>query len=435
MLRFNIIPEFRCKYVTQDVTIEDLVSKIKNPDEYFKNNIEYMRGKGKGSSAYESIKATLPCFIPMFKHQTYVKGETRTESNNLLYLDIDYCLDNFDFSLFPFVIAAWKSVSGVGTSILVSVDGMDKNTSLEELRHNIKRVGDMMAIEVDTRAISTERCCVMSYDKNAYYNPQHTSIEYTLPSTDSVLPTVIKKTSSITVVNSNPKKETLVNINKKNNKLKYSMRPFVLNGTEIRFSNIDDVVGNVAWVNGEKLRDLGKGGKVGYLGIGIPSVIRKGRRYKTLYDVFSAVMVLNRNLSQENLLKIVRRANKNCEEMLDDAEVRTIAKKAYARKDKEIINNKSKRFIKNPDCNMTHAEIMKEINVVLTKEKAGETDKKITNCLDNWNFEDVGIVNYKKIATMTGLSVKTVQRRKSLVGQIAAKKYGKDKCAAAVLKF
>src|SRR5690606_29434466 len=82
-----------------------------------------------------------------------------------LYIDVDGCLDIDLYS--PYISAYWKSLSGTGYSIVVAVKGLTKKNYKEATLE----VSEVLDLPIDKGAISIDRLTCISYDPDAYYNP------------------------------------------------------------------------------------------------------------------------------------------------------------------------------------------------------------------------------------------------------------------------
>ena len=198
---FNVITNVKNRTVIENISLDEFITQMKNPSVIHKKIVDKARLLGKDSLAYENIKKTLPCFVPNYTHNSYVKVDTIIKSTGFIYIDVDYEL-SLDFSKFSFIASSWKSLSGIGSGILVALDdSIDIGTDLKTMRAIINDICNTLDIKPDSCAVSRDRLNVIGYDYNIYYNENYSKYEV------------------INIVNSSTKK-----VYKKENKKIYSSR-------------------------------------------------------------------------------------------------------------------------------------------------------------------------------------------------------------------
>src|SRR5690606_22601959 len=218
------------------------------------------RKVGKHNYPYDKIKGALPCFIPFYRHNNKVNKGTLKKSTNYIYIDIDEDV-SFDPSQHDFVVACWKSLSGNGKGVLISVDNMvpRKKVTTEILKKIGFEVSNSMDINPDLGAVSLDRVNVIGYDEDVYYNPQHSS--YAL-SNNYKEESVKKNTKKLSSINKTPSF----------NRLRLDD---TFSNDGIRTSNLDDKIKDIVFGDNELVRDLGDD-KIPYAHVFIPSKIDTG---------------------------------------------------------------------------------------------------------------------------------------------------------------
>src|SRR5690554_1487585 len=120
-IMFDLIPNYQVRDISGELSVEELVQTLKNPSIIQKKIVDMARKVGKHNYPYDKIKGALPCFIPFYRHNNKVNKGTLKKSTNYIYIDIDEDV-SFDPSQHNFVVACWKSLSGNGKGVLISVD-------------------------------------------------------------------------------------------------------------------------------------------------------------------------------------------------------------------------------------------------------------------------------------------------------------------------
>ena len=396
-MSLNIVSSITDRNIKDNITLSDLVSYIKNPDNNHKDKVLLARKAGKGSSVYDSIKKTeIPCAILNFNHSKgYVRGNTVSKPTGYLYIDVDGCLD-IDLSS-PYISAYWKSLSGTGYSIVVAVKGLTKNNYKEATME----VSEVLDLPLDKGAISIDRLTCISYDPDAYYNPD--SEVYTIESK------IIKGASQSTTLLSSFSYMGSV--------------PSYTFSQEIRVSTIDDLYSGIDF-NGEPVYDLGsKRGMYYDIGFALGGV-KEGSRNSTMYSVVMQLRGINPWCQSKQMLEFVLWVNRKAFfPMLKYEEVKKIVDNCY----KVPINKvklkwaKFRRFLYNKDYDLTSKDkrslMMKELN----NRRSEITMKTIISAINYWDFKE-GKITLKSLSKVTGLSVDTLKKRSSQIKEIIKEK-------------
>jgi hypothetical protein len=387
---FQFIKNFRSREVDGEISVEDLVEFIKNPDFQRKLEIGRARTAGKGSSEYDRIKSSLMCFIPTYTHDSFVNAKSIIEPTGYLYLDFDY-QSKFNFSQYPFIVAAWSSLSNEGLGVLVKVNNLHQESLLKATEY----IAFMFGLECDRRAVSRDRNCVISFDPEIYYNPQHTEVslpEFEVQSLE---------------VNSSVKEERHLATNILTN-IKNSTQVSPVT-RKIRFTDFHDLV-KLLDFQGKDYIDFGEEG-FKYTELGIYSIIKEGSRFIRLLNHCQTLKALNRNISKNYIKTVAIEVNKRyCVPRLDDKEIARVVNLAH-KFTGEPFKNKSIRFVFNPEINLPEAKkaSIRAKSSGLSKRKASLT--KIITTLENWNFSLLGEITFAKLAKESEVSLKTVSRR------------------------
>jgi hypothetical protein len=395
LIMFQFIRNFKSREVDGEISVEDLVEFIKNPDFQRKLEIGRARTAGKGSPEYDRIKSSLMCFIPTFKHEYMVNAKSIIEPTGYLYLDFDY-QSKFNFSQYPFIVAAWSSLSNEGLGVLVKVNNLHQESLLKATEY----IALMFGLECDRRAVSRDRNCVISFDPEIYYNPQHT--EVSLPEFEVQSLEVDEKGSS-------------VNYTINNNKVSSQVSLFV---DKIRFSDYDELVSLLDF-KGENYIDFGGDG-FKYTETGIYGIIKEGKRFDTLLNHCRDIKGINKNVSKKYISIVAHESNKKfCLPRLEDSEVDRIINRAFEY-DGPLYRNKKVRFVFNPE-----KELSEEYKKSVRSKASGETKKqetfsKILETLNSWDFNLHGKITLLKVSKLSGLSYKTVKRKSKELKEIIA---------------
>src|SRR5699024_1518799 len=108
--------------------------------------------------------------------------------------------------------------------------------------------------------------------------------------------------------------------------------------------------------------------------------------------------------------------------MLSKVELNSIIESAFKEKNPKLLMNRTRRFLYNPDYDLTTRDkrsiAIKELNRV----RVGNTDMKIRSVLECWDFSKNGKITLKKIANIAGISIPTVNRRGKQLKEIIKEK-------------
>lgn len=380
---FHIVENVRKRPIISDISVEEFVSAMKFPDSIRKSQILNARKLSKSDKKYTQIKQSLPCIVFNYRHDSYVNGETRIASTGFVYIDIDdYC--DIDYSKFNFIVAAWKSLSGVGKGLLCSVE----NVGLDDYKEVTDELANLIGVPNDNKAISKDRLCVLGFDENIYYNPNYSKFRYR------------KEYSKLPI-----EKSTIPNIYKTLNK-DVTNCTFLKN--KIRFSNLEELTNNIDF-DGEAYYDY-EDKKIGYAEVIIPNKVLEGKRNSIMFSIASQFIGLNPWIDYELFVKWMSVINRDrFKPILDADEFYEIINKVFNKDKKEFIINKKRRMFYNPDYKFSTKEKRAILNKAIGEHKIKLKLEKLTKILDNWDFENLGKITQVKIADISGLHINTIK--------------------------
>lgn len=343
----------------------DIQEKIKNARKFYDSDKEL----------YNKIKLSLPCFTFNFLFNNYKKTENIVRPTGLLYLDID---GNVDIDLSnPYIFASWKSISGKGRGVLVLVD----NLTEDNLKLNYKLISDELDVVTDINAAKATQYCINSFDSELYFN-------------ENSIIWICKEDFKNYPKQSYPS----FNINKR----KYSNE---MGRNKIRFNNINsyDFKGK-SYIYFENEKEH-------ISTVNIPPLIETGGRNSILHAIAYQIKALNNDVDYSDLYNIIHYVNrKKCIPKLSKSEVDIIINKIDKLNNPKPMFNEERRFIFNPDFNLSKEEKHKIMNPILGLRRQKKSISEIKNCLDNWNIEKYGKITQVSLSKAIGKDIKTIQR-------------------------
>lgn len=377
----DLIKSFENKEIIDRLTLKEVVYLIRNPSDEHIQVINLARSVGKGNSLYRKLKSEVPCFIPNFTFKdNYVKGANVLESTGYLYIDVDGSLD-INLSS-EYIVAYWKSMSGMGYSIILSVSGVDKSN----FANATVSISNDLGIPYDPKAISIDRNCIISYDENAFYTDNYSTYTY-----------IEKVYETVESYNNNNRVATVT----------YSSKGNLITSTKSRlFDNIE--------FEGDVMTDLGS--KVGYSTIGNKNIkIPEGKRNGSLFFMGCQLKALNPWLDFSRFSKYMNIVNKDgCTSPISQKELSVICKNVFGKFDKgelKVVLNKTCRFLFNPDYQLTPTQKRSYMMSFINKKRTEECIKKITDYI-----HDTGETNNSKISRGTGVARSSVVKYKKILG-------------------
>jgi hypothetical protein len=387
---FNIITNVTSRNVIDNITLEELIYHLKNPSIIHKKIVDRARVLGKGSKEYETIKKEIPCFVPNYKHNKSVRVDTIEYSTGFIYIDVDYKLD-IDFSEFSFIVASWKSLSGIGCGILVALDNYNKlDTELKTMRAIINSVCETVDIIPDKAAVSRDRLNVMSYDYDTYYNPDFTRFN----------------TSFI------KSKEDKKVVTRENKKLRERLESdYHFYDGDLRLSNLEELKENLPFKDDILFLDMSDN-PIKYTSIYIPKSIALGDRNSKVFKILSSIKALNPLISKERFIGFANHINSNkCFEPMEKEELNNICKNLI-NKHIPLFANKEQKYPFNPIYTLTGRERTSIASGEHNKKEGKKNTDKILTAVQEWNVPKDGKFTIKALSIKIGLSYKTVLTRK-----------------------
>jgi hypothetical protein len=378
---FNKIPCIKKRSICDNFeSLESLVDYIKSNDRTEFKAIQEARNAGKGSEVYDyNKKNKIPCVTVNFTFDKYVKNCNLLSPTGYLYMDVDGTQElDIDFT---YVAAYWKSLSNNGYSIILKVKGLNPH----KLKASFEAIGLLTGIEYDKRAISIDRQTVLSYDPDAYYNEDAEELDIS--------------------------NEELYYDNNIKNILPYSSD---CDSTVLNYNNLEEVIANLPYqitYNNEGYYDFGKK-KLEFSKAYYPfGTIAKGRRNAILSMFMNQLIALNRNFPIEKLISLAMFMNyKRNLPPLEKKEVLSIVKSKYAKRHKlQLVINATRRFLFDPEAQMTTKQKQGVCFKVCNKLRTTEVKAKIKKAMVEWTSED-GKMSIRKLANKAKVSGESVRK-------------------------
>jgi len=193
------------------ITLDELITKIKTPNESAIEATELARDFGKTNSRYQEIKTKE---IEVFHPNMFQPTCSKAKGNKGINYPTDYIFLDFDnvgtksqaerfrdsLSLFDFVSASWLSLSQTGVSALVSVKGNSRQLH----PHYWEELQKLMEKPLDSYTKSYSKLCCIPYDPNIHF--RYNAIPYTIKSpviisTGGHVPSYLEREDSKGLVN------------------------------------------------------------------------------------------------------------------------------------------------------------------------------------------------------------------------------------------
>ncbi|MCG7500599.1 hypothetical protein MHM83_01820 [Tenacibaculum sp. Mcav3-52] len=347
--------------------------------------IKVARAYGKSSTNYNKIKTELlPTFRFNFNFKDSAANKNITSSTNLIYIDVD---DLSDIPNNDLIYAKWKSLSTSGYGILVKTS----NVTCDNFNTTYKEIGECLGVDVDNNAAKATQQTVLSYDPNLYFNPN--SITYTASSISNS--TNIKKVPSTHI------------IKKEKGCIRGDGTFSESTNTKLRFNNISD------YFNDIDDDYLVFEDKINICEPYLPIIVHEGKRNNTMFYHLSQHKMLNPHLEFNSLKGLSYSINNRMVPKLSDNEVDLIINsvlRGYENDSLYMILNKERKFLFNPESNLTFNDKMNIVNKKNAQLKVDKTKQKIYDVIESWDFKTNGKITQKKVAELSELSIRTVKR-------------------------
>ncbi|TBW28265.1 hypothetical protein [Gramella sp. KN1008] len=324
---------------------------------------------------YSNEKLNITCTCFGFLYDGYKSTPNVKAPTGLIAVEVDNELPMIESDM---IFAAYHSLSTKGMHYLIRVNGLNvKNYSL-----NYQLIANEIGINADINAAKATQPFILPYDKDIYYNPDSRIIDAFNPvKTPHYIP---------------EKKERVI-------------------GTELvdfskkRFNNLDDYTSSIDF-DGEAIFDFKE--KFQFASIYVPNEIPEGKRNSIISGIGYQFRCLNKVCSLMDIENILGSINKKfVKPRLSTKEIKSISKSIFKipKKDLVPILNDSKRFVFNPDYDLTVKEKRSLVMTALNKEKALKTKEIIAECINTWDFLRNGKITQKKLAKVSGKNIKTIQ--------------------------
>ena len=290
----------------------------------YKSQIITARPYGKGHTQYEKIKAEIPTFTPNACFYNNRAISNIKSLSGFIYLDFDHEIDLEIFHHLPFIYSYWKSVSGKGYGVLVSISGLTIATFKNSWTYLADQF-DKFNAKVDTRTQDISRQCVISYDPDIYINPDPIPL---------IIPMVEVSATTNILSSTLPQKYYSSITSSDHDKIKYKTTLDDYNGMDY-----------IVIEQGKEFRDS-------YL----PRQIHSGDRHKWLGSYTSTLLFNNPSISYERLeLELLRANNDHCHPKLDISEVIAITTWSFSKHTNQALNitAKKKKIWINPEAKLS----------------------------------------------------------------------------------
>ena len=349
----NIFQNVKNPIVQSILDIDTVLDDIKTGR--YKVTVEYARRIGESHQNFTGLKTTSPTFTPHGTFDGWRKVENLDSMTEFIYLDVDEQVNPIVFHELPFVYSCWKSFSGTGYGLLVSVSGLTTDNFQSSWSYLNDYFGEM-GINLDSHSKDLSRQCIISYDPNIYIN------ESVIPLSMPVQPNTVDNYPT-----SLPLPDYPVDIT-------YHQQSIKFNTTLEDYGNNDYII----------IKE-GKEYRTCYL----PNIIEVGKRNHWLSVYTSSLLFNNPSLTSETIKKIVYKANKkHCNPPLPVSAIDSMVKWSY----KTLVNGqlklktRKKKIWINPDKKLDRKQkrrIIGQVSGLLRKQATIESLIEIYNQLSN----------------------------------------------------
>jgi len=345
VLQTNIFQNVKTPYVLSTTDIPTVLNHIKQGT--YKEKIRESRIHGKGHPIFEKNKSETPTFTP---NGTFTKKRSldNLESlTGLIYLDIDHETDRMKIHDLPFIYSYWKSFSGIGYGLLVSISGLTQDNFRSSWSYLNDYFGKM-DINLDPHSKDISRQCVISYDPDIYIN-------------NDVVPLIVP-VSEIPVTN---------NISYTGSTTLPDYQSDMTYTDKIKYQTTLDDYGDMDYVVIEDGKE--------YRNTYLPRIIEDGDRHKWLCTYTNSMLFINPSITFEMLVNILYKLNnQHCHPTLSKEDVQSIVNWSFSkhRNHKLNITTKKKKIWINPDKKLTTKQkksiVCKESNKLRRKQTISE---------------------------------------------------------------
>jgi hypothetical protein len=320
----NIFTNIRSPYVQSITEIPDVLHDIKTGR--YQHQITEARSYGKGHKEFEKIKSIVPTFSPNGCFYEKRSTSNLVSLSGFIYIDIDNYSDKESLYHLPFVYSVWRSFSGTGLGVLVSISGLTEKTFQQSWTY-LNDQFSKLNIEIDPQAKDIARQCIISFDPEIYINPDSVPLNIPAP--------ILKSDTSICSTNT------------------YSNEYYSTSTVdeEIRYVTALDDYHGMDYIVIEE----GKEYRIAYL----PKTISEGHRHKWMSSFILTLIFNNPTISFERLIAEVQSANSNhCDPKLPVEEIVSMTKWCYNKHvDRKLnIRTRMKKIWFNPESVLSGKE-------------------------------------------------------------------------------
>jgi hypothetical protein len=377
MFKVNKFKNGKNNYVTETITIDKVLSIIKNGDDNLKK-INEARAIGKGNPSFDDVKMSLPSFRFNFKFHTKVSNANIISSTGLIYIDVDDC-DSIDLTN-KYIFAAWKSISTTGFGILVKVNGLGLNNYSD----TYNAISIELGLKTDVGARKATQQTILSYDPNLFHND------------NSLVFKAINKSIIQSYTERREERKLIV------------LKDTFIKSDKIRFDNVSDY-----FIDNESEFITFNDEKEKLCQPFIPKRIEIGKRNMIMFGVLSQMALLNPDTGAKWLKAIANTINDKFVVKYSDEKINSIVGAVITKRENNTLEpyfNKERRIIFNPKIKIT----AKEKRIITAKEmgriKTDKTKNEIYSTIEGWDFNEKGIINQEKVSSILAKSIVTIKR-------------------------
>lgn len=406
----NVYKNVFTPQVTDQIDVYEFFDRIKNPSESVLRNIELARqlfDSGENGD-YNVVKTLLPCFTLNFEFKDRKSNKNIIGPTGFIYLDVD-SNDGVDIT-HPLVFSAWKSLSQRGWGLLVKVEGL----SLQNFKSTYTSIAEALNFPVDLNAGKATQYCIHSYDKKLYVNDNSLLYKATLAGMEegrinSPKGEHINTPSTSVSINSKRRVTQAVGVNQ-----------------PLRHHNLDETE-----FNGSDYLVYFKR-KHQYARLYVPQIIYTGSRNNVLYLIGYQLRALNPWIGEARFSSLLHGLNeKACEIPLPEKEVDRLVFNILSIEEDELqpILNAECRLVFNPESKLSKSLRRTITNGVLGQIKSNRTINELQKVVKKWDSKANGKLTQKKLATVSGKNIKTVEKYYRRLDFQCNRLSGPDDCA------
>lgn len=368
----------RDPFPIEEIDVYEFIERIKSPDKETFELIEKARKyRNVDIDKYVKLKEKLPCFTLNFSFNGRKNNNNIKLPTGLIYLDVDNNTD-IDFTN-PYLFATWLSPSNTGRGILVKVE----NLNLNNFKYTYLAIANKLNVDADIGAAKATQFTIHSYDKNIYFNEN--AMTWVLDTTEESKTNFTPNTHI-----SNKKNEG------------YSE---MMVNHSIRYNNYNDFN-----FKGEKYIYF-KDEKKLMASVFVPKIIKRGKRNSILSSIAYQVRALNLWVPYGFLKNYMLTINLyNCHPKLYESEVKSIVDRIMRMKELSPVLNSQRRFLFNPEFDLSFKEKMKIVNSENGKAKVEKTIEGLKDCIKQWDVTKFGKVTIDSLIKVSGRSKGTVEK-------------------------